>query len=59
MENFNTSSWSHQAIPWNCDDKILGAEDRGPTYGAEDRELRKTNTQEFIWNSSLTWERFV
>ena len=41
VENFNTSSRSHQPIPWNCNDKSLVAEgprDRGPTYGAEGRE---------------------
>ena len=26
VENFNTSSRSHQPIPWNCNAKILGAE---------------------------------
>ena len=26
VENFNTSSRSHQPIPWNCNDKILEAE---------------------------------
>ena len=44
VENFNTSTRSHQPIPWNCNDKNLGADDRGLTYGAEGRGPRKTNT---------------
>ena len=28
VENFNISSRSHQPIPWNSNDKILGAEGR-------------------------------
>ena len=27
VENLNTSSRSHQPIPWNCNDKILGAKE--------------------------------
>ena len=43
VENFNTSSRSHQLIPWNCNDKVLGAEGtRAALWG---RVPRKTNTQ--------------
>ena len=35
VENFNTSSRSHQPVPWNCNDKILGA--KGPR--AEGRHM--------------------
>ena len=38
VENFNTLSRSRQPIPWNCNDKILGAE------GLKDGGPMKTNT---------------
>ena len=31
VENFNTSSRSHQRITWNCNDKILETEGQVPT----------------------------
>ena len=38
VENFNTSFSSHQPIPWNCKDKIFGAE--GPRADIWGKELR-------------------
>ena len=51
VENFNTSSRSHQPITWNCNDKILGAE--GPTYGAE-----KNKHLQIIPFPSSSWEQY-
>ena len=43
VQNFNTSSESHQPIPWNCNVKFMGPRGRRPTYGAEGQGPRKTN----------------
>ena len=41
VENFNTSSRSHQPIPWNCNNKILGAEGRhmGPRAKGQEKQI--------------------